>query len=387
MNATTIPYLDNAATTPLDPAVLEVMVRALGEVFGNASSSHRYGALAASDFESARAKIASLMGASAREVVITSGATESNNLALKGLAAASPGRRHIVTQATEHKAVLDCCHRLARDGGHEITVLPVDHAGRIDTGELRSVLRDDTLVVAIMAANNETGVLQPIEEIGAICLERGVPFLTDATQACGKVPLDVAGHNVAMLSGSAHKMYGPKGVGWLFVRRNPRLRIHPLFDGGGQQDGIRPGTLAVPLAMGAGKACELAAERMVEDSKALGRLRDTLENEILATIPDARVNGGRAPRLPSISSISFPDVDGEALLTSVTEIAVSAGSACTSGSGTVSHVLTAIGVEPVLAKATLRFSLGRFNTSRDCGIAADLVCKAVQRLRLNRRGQ
>jgi len=378
-------YLDNCATTRLDPRVREAMLPYFDVHYGNAASrSHRFGWDAEEAVEQARANIAALIGASPTEIVLTSGSTESNNLTLKGFARANRDRGdHLITCATEHKSVLDPCAALQREG-FSVTVLPVDRVGRVSLEQLESAITERTLLVSLMAVNNETGVRQPLVEAAALCRRKDVLLHSDATQAAGKLPLDVAALPVDLLSFSAHKMHGPKGVGALYVRRrSPRLRLEPLLDGGGHQGGLRSGTLPVPLAVGFGAACALAHADLDRESEQLRGLRDRLEEGVIQRISDVRINGGTAERSPAVSNISFPGVDGEALLTALDEIAVSSGSACTSTSARPSHVLTAMGVPDELAQSSLRFSVGRFNTVAEIDYAVEVVATAVARLRVH----
>jgi cysteine desulfurase len=376
-------YLDNCATTRLDPRVRKAMLPYLDVHYGNAASrSHRFGWDAEEAVEQARAHVAALIGASPAEIVLTSGSTESNNLAIKGLARANRDRgNHLITCATEHKSVLDPCERLRREG-FTVTVLPVDRHGRVSLERLEAAMTGATLLVSLMAVNNETGVRHPLAEVAALCRRKGVLLHTDATQAAGRVPLDVAALPVDLLSFSAHKIYGPKGVGALYVRRRrPRLTLEPLIDGGGHQGGLRSGTLPAPLIVGFGAACALAGAALAPEAERLRRLRDRLEEGILRRVSGARVNGSRAERSPVVSNISFPGVDGESLLVALDEVAVSSGSACTSASARPSYVLTAMGVPDHLARSSLLFSVGRFTTRADVDEAVEAVAATVARLR------
>lgn len=376
-------YLDNHATTPVDPRVLAAMLPCFTEQFGNAASrSHAYGWAAEQAVETARAQVASLLGATAKEIVFTSGATESNNLALKGVAEALQANgRHIITQATEHKAVLDTCAHLGRQGC-QITILSVDRDGLVSPEQVRAALRDDTILVSIMAANNEIGVLQPIAEIGAICRERGVLFHSDAVQAAGKIPLDMKALPVDLLAISAHKMYGPKGVGALYVRRGGRrIPLTAQMDGGGHEHGRRSGTLNVPGIVGLGAACALAQQEMAEESARLRRLRDRLKSQLEAALSDVAVNGAMEPRLPGNLNMLFRGVEGEALMMALDDVAVSSGSACTSDAMEASHVLRAIGRSDDEAHSSIRFGLGRFTTEGEIDAAAARVIACVQQLR------
>jgi cysteine desulfurase len=376
-------YLDNHSTTRVDPRVLEAMLPWFSEHYGNAASRHHsFGWKAEEAVDAARAQVATLIGAEAREVVFTSGATESNNLALKGTTGMLRGKGdHVVTCATEHKAVLDVCKRL-KQGGLKVTVLQVDHFGRIGMGQLAEAITERTVLVSVMAANNEIGTLQPVGEIGKLCKARGVLFHCDAAQAAGKLPLDVEALGIDLLSLSAHKMYGPKGVGALYVRRrNPHVRLEPLFDGGGHERGMRSGTVNVPGAIGLGRACELSAELMPEESERVRGLRDRLYRGLTENIDGVTLNGHPTERLAGNLNVSFAGVRGEALLMGLRQIAVSSGSACTSASIEPSYVLRACGVEDELAHASLRFGVGRFNTADEIDFAVAEVTKNVERLR------
>lgn len=383
-------YMDNQATTPLDPRVLEAMMPWLTTKFGNAASrSHSFGWDADAAVEQAREQVAALIGASAKEIVFTSGATESDNLALKGIAEASRERGdHIITQVTEHKAVLDTCHRLEKSG-YRVTYLPVNSDGLIDLGDLRRAMSDETILVSIMAANNEIGVLQPIAEIGRLCHEKGVVFHTDAVQAAGKIPLDVNAMHVDALSLSAHKVYGPKGVGALYVRRhNPRVEVAEQINGGGHERGMRSGTLNVPGIVGFGRACEIAAGGMAAEAERLRRLRDRLRQRLESSLDQVRVNGAiengavdEACRLPGNLNMSFAGVEGEALLMGLSDVALSTGSACTSAKLEPSYVLRALGLGDEIAHSSLRFGLGRFNTEAEIDYTADRLIEVVQNLR------
>ena len=374
-------YLDNHATTPLDPRVLEAMLPYLSEKFGNAASrGHSFGWAAEKAVETARQQIASLIGAKAEEIVFTSGATESDNLAMKGVAEANRAKgNHIVTCVTEHKAVLDSCKHLEKYG-FRITYLQVEKNGLIDLDELEKSLLPETILVSIMAANNETGVLQPIAEIGGLCRERGVVFHTDAAQAAGKVPIDVETLNVDLLSISAHKFYGPKGVG-VFYARTHGAQVAALIDGGGHEHGLRSGTLNVPGIVGLGEACEICEEEMSAESARLAALRDGLREKILAELSGVSVNGSVERRLPGNLNVSFAGVNGEELLTALDDIALSSGAACSSAHIEPSYVLTAMGVPDELAQTALRFGIGRFNTEAEIDYAAARVIETVRELR------
>lgn len=376
-------YLDNNATTPVDPLVLEAMLPFFGPRFGNASSrSHSYGWQAEKAVDRARRQIADLIGASGREIVFTSGATESDNLALFGAFRMFSQRgRHIVTCTTEHKAVLDCCDQLEKEGA-EVTRLSPDAAGRLHPDQVAEALREDTFLVALMAANNELGTLHPVEAIGELCKERGVLFFVDAAQAVGKVPVHVEKMHIDLMAMSAHKFYGPKGVGALFVRRRkPTVRLEPLVHGGGQERGMRSGTLNVPGIVGMGEAAARARELLPAEAETLAAMRDRFEAGILQALDHVHVNGCTDSRLPGTSNLSFRYVEGEALMMNLKRLAVSSGSACNSTSMEISHVLAAIGLERDLAQSSLRFSFGRFNQEEDVDLALSEVVAAVQRLR------
>ncbi len=376
-------YMDYNATTPVDPRVLEAMLPYFREEFGNAASrTHAFGWRAEEAVERAREQIARLINAGAKDIIFTSGATESDNLALKGVAEMYRDKgTHVITQVTEHKAILDAAKRLERDG-FEVTYLPVDSDGLVDPDDVRRALRETTILISIMAANNEVGVLQPVEEIGRIAKEHGAFFHCDAAQALGKVPVDVEAWGADLLSLSAHKMYGPKGVGALYVRRRkPRVRLTPMMDGGGHERGMRSGTLNVPGIVGLGAACEVAAEEMEQEAERLRALRDRLEEGILSHIDEVSRNGHPEQRLPGTSNLSFAYVEGESLMMGLSEIAISSGSACTSATLEPSYVLRALGVGDELAHSSLRFSLGRFNTEQEVDYVIERVRETVERLR------
>lgn len=376
-------YLDNHATTRTDPRVLERMLPYFTTLYGNAASvSHRFGWEAAEAVEHAREQVATLIGAEGREIVFTSGATESNNLAIKGIAASLRRKgNHLVTAAAEHKAVLDPMRRLAREGW-DVTVVPVDESGMVHPEAVAEALTERTVLVSVMAANNEVGTINPIRAIGRLCHERGVLFHTDATQAVGKIPIDVRADHVDLLSLSAHKMYGPKGIGALYVRRrDPMVRLTPLFDGGGHERGLRSGTPAVPLIVGLGAAAEIAGrEREAEAARVLA-LRERLHAGIAQRVEDIHLNGHPTCRLPGNLNLSFAYVDGEALMMAMRDICVSSGAACTSVDPEPSHVLLAMGVDEDLTRASLRFGLGRFTTEEEIDAAVGIVADAVERLR------
>ncbi|MGA8160358.1 MAG: IscS subfamily cysteine desulfurase [Acidobacteriaceae bacterium] len=381
-------YMDNQATTRIDPRVLEAMLPYLTDVYGNAASrSHSFGWAAEQAVETARGLIARLIGASPKEIVFTSGATESNNLAIKGAVEAAratdPQRPvHIVTQATEHKAVLDPCAWLAKQGCR-ITVLPVDSDGRIRLDDLRGAVADDKpILVCIMFANNEIGTIQPIDEIGALCREHNVLFHTDAAQAIGKLPIDVTRSAIDLLSISGHKIYGPKGLGVLCVRRrHPRIALAEQMHGGGHERGLRSGTLNVPAIVGLGKACELAAEEMSSEFVRLAALRDRLQDKLLAGLDQVQVNGSQQHRLPGNLNMTFTHVDSESLMMGLRDVALSSGSACTSAAIQPSHVLRALGLSEEAAHSSLRFGLGRFNTEEEVDFVAERLIDVVRKLR------
>ena len=375
-------YLDYHATTPVDPRVLEVMLPFFSQEFGNAASkSHAFGWHAEEAVEAARTDVARLVGASAKEIVWTSGATESNNLAIKGAARFYLEKgKHLVTCKTEHKAVLDSMHAPERQG-FEVTFLDVENDGRLDPGRLQAALRKDTILVSVMHANNETGVLHPVEEIGRVARAAGVLFHCDAVQSVGKVPFDVERMNADLVSLSAHKMYGPKGIGALYVRRKPRVRLVAQMDGGGHERGFRSGTLNVPGIVGFGKAAQLAlAERDAEAARIL-RLREKLRLGIDAGLDLVTLNGSLEQRLPGNLNVSFAYVEGEALMMAIKDVAVSSGSACTSASLEPSYVLRAMGVSDDLAHSSIRFGLGRFNTEEEVDYVVRLFVDKVKKLR------
>jgi len=376
-------YMDNHATTPMDPRVLEEMLPYFMEKFGNAASrNHSFGWTAEEGVETARERIAKLVGATTKEIIFTSGATESDNLAIKGVAEMYREKgNHVITAVTEHKAVLDTCKRLEKYG-YRVTYLPVQKDGLIDLDDLKRAMDDKTILVTIMAANNEIGVLQPVEQIGKLCRERGVIFHSDATQAVGKIPVDVNKQNLDLVSISAHKMYGPKGVGALYVRRkNPRVQISAIIDGGGHERGMRSGTLNVPGIVGLGKACALAQEEMPQESCRLAGLRNRLRERITNRLDETYINGSMEHRLPGNLNISFAYVEGESLLMGINDVAVSSGSACTSATLEPSYVLKALGTGDDLAHSSIRFGIGRFNTEAEVDYVADRVIETVERLR------
>jgi len=376
-------YMDNHATTPVDPRVFEAMRPYLTNVFGNsASRNHSFGWEAEEATEKARKQVASLIGATSKEIVFTSGATESDNLALKGVVEmyAEKGN-HIITAATEHKAILDTCKRLEKHGTR-VTYLPVQQNGLVDLDQLKAAITDKTVLISIMHANNEIGVLQPIREIGRIARERGVLLHTDGTQAAGKVPVNVIDDNIDLMSISAHKMYGPKGVGALYVRRrNPRVQLTAQMDGGGHERGMRSGTLNVPGIVGLGEACALAQAEMPAESKRMAFMRDKLKDRLMNSLDEVYINGTLEHRLPNNLNISFAYVEGESLLMGINEIAVSSGSACTSATLEPSYVLKALGAGDDLAHSSIRFGLGRFNTEEEVDYVAGKVIEVVKKLR------
>ncbi len=376
-------YLDNHATTRMDPRVFEAMKPYFLQLYGNAASrSHSFGWEAEEAVENARKQIADLIGSTPKEIVFTSGATESNNLALKGIAAAYADRgNHIITQVTEHKAVLDSCRHLERDGVR-VTYLPVKPDGLIDLDRLRDAITDQTILISIMYANNEIGVVQPMEEIGKIAKESGVLLHSDAVQAIGKIPVDVDSAGIDAMSLTAHKLYGPKGAGALYVRRrDPRVQVTAQMDGGGHERGMRSGTLNVPGIVGLGAACEIANREMPEESKRLGFLRDKLRDNLTNNLDEVYVNGSMEHRLPHNLNLSFGYVDSESLLMGINDIAVSSGSACTSATIEPSYVLKALGAGDDRAQSAIRFAIGRFNTEEEIDYAGDRVIGAVKKLR------
>ncbi|MBL9079534.1 MAG: IscS subfamily cysteine desulfurase [Planctomycetes bacterium] len=376
-------YLDYSATTPCDPRVVQRMLPFFSETFGNAASrSHAFGWTAEAAVDEARDQVAQLLGAHPKEILWTSGSTEANNLAIKGVAEMyRPKGNHLITAATEHKAVLDPMKHLEAQG-FEVTWLRVDGRGHVDLAELAAAITDRTILVSLMAANNEIGTLHPLAEIGALCKQKGTLFHTDATQAAGKIPLDVEAQHIDLLSLSAHKMYGPKGVGCLYVRRkNPRVRLVAQMDGGGHERGMRSGTLNVTGIVGMGEAARICRTEMATEVPKLRALRDRLEQRILAQLPDAVRNGDPDARLPHLANLSFPYVEGESLIMGVKELAVSSGSACTSASLEPSYVLKSLGLGDELAHSSIRFSLGRFTTEAEVDFAVDRVVQEVKRLR------
>jgi cysteine desulfurase len=386
-------YLDNQASTPLDPRVLEAMLPYFTEHFGNPhSESHVYGRNAMAAIEAARAEVARLVNADPREIVFTSGATEANNLALKGAAHfarahQSAGRLapdHIVVLETEHKCVLESAAALARDG-FAVTYLPVEPSGLVSPDRLEAALSDRTLLVSVMAAHNEIGVIQPLAELGALCRSRGVLFHTDAAQAFGKIVLDVEAMKIDLMSISGHKIYGPKGVGALYVRRRPRVRLLPLIDGGGQERGMRSGTLPTPLCVGLGRAAALAAAEMGDEASRLRQLRDRLQANLMRRVPGLKVNGDSEHRLPGNLNLSFPGLTAAELIEACPSVAMSTGSACTSAAVEPSYILRALGLSDERANGSIRLGLGRFTTAAEIDFAVDALAAAAERLRADRK--
>jgi cysteine desulfurase len=376
-------YLDNNATTPVDPQVLKEMLPYFCEKFGNAASrNHAFGWEAEEAVERARGQVADVIGAEAKEIIFTSGATEGNNLAIKGVAAMYADKgKHVITQVTEHKAVIDPCKWLEQRG-YRITFLPVDKLGRIDVEQLAEAMTPDTILVSIMHGNNEIGTLQPVVEIGKLCKQRDVLFHTDCCQTFGKVPIDVQAMGIDLLTCSAHKIYGPKGVGALYVRRKkPRVRCEAILHGGGHERGMRSGTLNVPGIVGLGKAAELCREHMGVESKRIAGLRDRLQRGITSQLDEVYLNGDPVNRTPTNLNLSFAYVEGESMMMGFSDIAVSSGSACTSASLEPSYVLKSLGVGDELAHSSIRFSLGRFNTEAEIDTTIDRVVGTVRKLR------
>jgi cysteine desulfurase len=375
-------YMDNHATTPVDPRVVEAMLPYFTEVFGNAASrSHTFGWTAEKAVDQAREEVGALIGGSGKEIVWTSGATESDNLAIKGAAEFNRDRgNHIITAQTEHKAVLDTCKRLEKEG-FEVTYLPVAADGRVTAEAVRAAMTDKTIVVSIMLANNEIGTVNPVDEIGAVVKEKGAIFHIDAVQGVGKIPFDVNASRADLVSMSAHKMYGPKGVGALYVRRKPRVRITAQVDGGGHERGMRSGTLNVPGIVGFGKAAALARAEMATEAPRLLALRERLRTGLQSRVSNTYVNGSLEHRLPGNLNISFAYVEGEAMLMGMKDVAVSSGSACTSASLEPSYVLRSLGVEEELAHTSIRFGLGRFNTEEEVDYVVEMVSAKVKQLR------
>jgi len=377
-------FLDNHSTTPMDPRVLEAMLPYFVEKFGNAASrNHAFGWEAEEAVDTARKQIARLIKADPKEIVFTSGATESDNLALKGVLEMYKEKgNHIITSATEHRAVLDTTKSLEAKGLTTVTYLPVDKQGMVNPQDVRNAITDKTILISVMLANNEIGTLNPVQEIGKIAKEKGVLFHCDATQGVGKIPVDVQAMGIDLMSFSAHKIYGPKGVGALYVRKkNPRVRIAAQIDGGGHERGMRSGTLPVPLIVGVGKACEICEQEMAAESAHLSKMRDRLQAGIMAALEESYLNGHPTHRLPGNLNISFAYVEGESLLMGMKEIALSSGSACTSATLEPSYVLRALGVGTELAHSSIRFGLGRFNTEEEIDYTIKKVIEIVTKLR------
>jgi cysteine desulfurase len=377
-------YMDNHATTPLDPRVLDAMMPYLTTKFGNAASrNHSFGWEAEEAVDRARAQIAALIGAKPKEIIFTSGSTESDNLAIKGVVEFYKEKgNHVITCVTEHKAVIDSCKALERTGKAMVTWLPVDKYGMVDPDDVRKAITDKTVLITIMFANNEIGTIHPVAEIGKIAKEKGVIFHCDATQAVGHVPVDVEKCGIDLLSLTAHKLYGPKGAGALYVRsRGPRVRLTPVIDGGGHERGMRSGTLNVPGIVGLGAACEIAGKEMPEEMPRLTDLRQRLHAGIFERVDEVLLNGHPTERLPGNLNLSFAYVEGESLLMGINDIAVSSGSACTSATLEPSYVIRALGTDEELAHSSIRFGLGRFNTEEEVDYVAERVAKEVARLR------
>jgi cysteine desulfurase len=377
-------YMDNHATTPMDQRVLDAVLPFFTEKFGNAASrNHSFGWAAEEGVDKARNQIAALINAKSKEIIFTSGATESDNLAIKGVVEFYKDKgNHIITCVTEHKAVLDSCKALERAGKATVTYLPVDKFGMVDPDDVRGAITDKTVLITIMSANNEIGTIHPVAEIGRIAKEKGVIFHCDATQGVGKIPMDVEKAGIDLLSASAHKIYGPKGVGILYVRsKGPRVRLTPIIDGGGHERGLRSGTLNVPGIVGFGAACEIAGREMAEESARMRNLRDKLQAGLFERLDEVYLNGHPTERLPGNLNISFAYVEGESLLMGIKDVAVSSGSACTSATLEPSYVIRALGTDEELAHSSIRFGLGRFNTDEEVDYVAQRVTEEVRRLR------
>jgi len=377
-------YMDNHATTPVDPRVLQAMLPYFSETFGNAASrNHSFGWAAEEAVDKSRNQIAALINAKSKEIIFTSGATETDNLAIKGIVEFYKDKgNHIITCVTEHKAVLDSCRTLERNGKAVVTYLPVDKYGMVDPDAVRAAITDKTVLITLMYANNEIGTIHPVAEIGRIAKEKGIVFHCDAVQAVGKIPVDVDRDGIDLLSMSAHKIYGPKGVGAIYVRsKGPRVRLTPQMDGGGHERGMRSGTLNVTGIVGLGKACEIAQAEMTEENNRLLDLRNKLQAGIFERLDEVYVNGHPTERLPGNLNVSFAYVEGESLLMGISDIAVSSGSACTSATLEPSYVIRALGVDEELAHSSIRFGLGRFNTEDEVDFVTDRVTKEVKRLR------
>ncbi|MEK9677264.1 MAG: IscS subfamily cysteine desulfurase [Rhodospirillaceae bacterium] len=379
-------YLDNHATTPVDPRVRDAMMPYFNDIFGNPhSGSHAFGWQAAEAVEMAREQIATMIGADTDEIVFTSGATEANNLAIKGVARFyGEKKNHIITCATEHMCVLDSCFQLESEG-FEVTYLPVEPDGLLDLDKLRDAITDQTLLVSIMTVQNEIGTIQPMAEIGAICKERNVFLHSDAAQAVGKIPLDVKAMQIDLMSITAHKIYGPMGVGALYVTRKPRVRLEPLISGGGQEKGLRSGTLPPPLCVGFGKALDIAAAEMPAEAERLGQMRDMMIERLTGELDGIHVNGSMEHRVPGNLNISINGADAESLMAALPDLAMSSGSACTSAADDSSHVLKSIGLSNELAEASLRIGLGRFNEEADAVYAVDRLIEEIKNVRAGRR--
>ncbi len=375
-------YLDHQSTTPVDPRVLDAMLPYFSERFGNPHSKHAYGKEAAAAVSAARAQVAASIGATPREIIFTSGATEANNLAIKGVTDFHRGRGgdHIIVAATEHKCVLESAHAAAA-AGTRLTILPVRPNGLIDLAALEAAIEDDTALVSIMAVNNEIGVIQPLAEIGELCRRHRVLFHTDAAQAIGKIPIDVEAMNIDLLSMTGHKVYGPMGIGALYVRRRPRARLTAQISGGGQERGLRSGTLPAPLCVGFGLACQLAAAELADEGRRLAVLRQRFHSRLLAVIPDATLNGDAENRVAANLNLAFPGVDAQAILENLDDVALSTGSACTAASIEPSYVLRALGLDDALAAASVRIGLGRFTTEAEIDFGADRLAQVVNQLR------
>ena len=375
-------YMDNHATTRVDPRVLDEMLPFFSDRFGNAASrTHEFGWSAESAIEDAREETANILGAKPKEIIFTSGATESSNLAIKGVAQANVSEgKHVITQVTEHHATLDSCAALERQG-FDVTILSVDKTGRIDVDDLRDAIRTDTILVTMMIANNEVGTIQPVTDIGSICREHDILFHTDAAQAIGKIPIDVEEMGIDLLSLSAHKCYGPKGGGALYVRNRPRPRVIAQMDGGGHERGLRAGTINVPGSVGLGTACQVAQQELENEANRVHNLRDNLAGQLTAQLDGLHLNGHPEHRLDGNLNMSFEAIDGERLLMVLKDIALSSGSACTSASLEPSYVLRAMGSTKALAQSSTRFGLGRFNTQAEVDYVAERVVTEVNRLR------
>ena len=383
LNSLVLPiYMDYQATTPIDPRVMEAMLPYFTTRFGNPHSrNHSFGWEAQNAIEEARSEVAQLIGAEAKEIIFTSGATESNNLAIKGIAKFYGNRKnHIITVVSEHKCVLDTCRHLEQEG-IKITYLPIKANGIIDLESLKNAIIDQTILVSVMAVNNEIGIIQPLKEIGKICREKGVLFHSDIAQGFGKIPIDVNEFNIDLASISGHKIYGPKGIGALYIRRKPRVRITPLINGGGQERGMRSGTLPTPLIIGLGMAAKIAYNEMEKDSKHVNYLFDKFLNNINKQIPEVYLNGDKDQRYKGNLNVSFAGVEGESLILAIKDLAVSSGSACTSASLESSYVLRSMGIDEELAHTSIRFGIGRFTTEQEIDYAVGLICSKINKLR------